>query len=366
MVTARQLPSGAARAAPRVARSAGSVVGRWVALPTCAPAGDPAAGKGAVADQDDDEPAGQGEVSAWLAQRGSTVVGRRVLVRSKGRPVVQYRFRPAGAPPAGGTDRTLVAKGYNRGDGAATFAAMAHLWSAGFRDDLRLTIPEPLAFLPGPRLLLQSTAPGPSLYRYLDDPGSGMEAVRLTGRWLAKLHTTTPPEAPPLDRESEAVRLGRFCDALALADPRTDVRVRAIAAGVALAGTGGTGPLVPTHGDFQAKNVHVSRRRVTVIDLDRFAMAEPARDLGHFVAQSMTMSYVRTGSFDAIEPWNQAFLEEYTRTGPPGALAGLAVAVVRSMLEILYYKLVVRPVRDPSFLDRWLDECDRCLEPVAP
>ena len=370
MATARRLASGATRA-PRVARSAGSVVGRWVALPACAPAGDPAAGNGAAnghgdGDGDGDgEPAGQGAVRAWLAQRGSTVVGRRVLVRSKGRPVVQYRFRPAGEP-SGAAERTLVAKGYNRGDGAATFAAMEHLWSAGFSDDLRLSIPEPFAYLPGPRLLLQSTAPGGSLYRYLDDPEAGMEAVRLTGRWLAKLHTTSPPPAPPVEPESEAVRLARFCDALTVANPRMGARVRAIAAGVALAAPGATGPLVPTHGDFQAKNVHVSRRRVTVIDLDRFAMAEPARDVGHFVAQSMTMSYVRTGSFDAIQAWNQAFLEEYARTGPPGALAGLPVAVVRSMLEILYYKLVVRPVRDASFLDHWLDECDRCLEPVAP
>ena len=50
---------------------------------------------------------------------------------------------------------------------------------------------------------------------------------------------------------------------------------------------------------------------MTVIDFDRFALAHPARDVGHFIGQSMTMSYTRTGSFEEIEPWNMAFLKEY-------------------------------------------------------
>lgn len=365
MGTTEQLHSGTNGSAPKVSRSPRTTVGRWIPITVLLPnrnGTDPAASESAEGNGHWD-----GLVGAWLEVRGSTVVSRRVLVKSKGRPVVQYRFRAGSDLAATAAAGKLVAKGYNRGDGAATFAAMEHLWQAGFGDDPWLTMPEPLAYLPGPRVLLQTTAAGSSLYRYLDDIPAGMDAVRLTGRWLSKLHTTVSPASPVIDQEREAERLERFCDALAEKCPEAAGRFRAIAAGITAAtASPDRAPVVPTHGDFQPKNVHVTRRRVTVIDFDRFALAEPVRDLGHFVAQSMTMSYVRTGSFRSIEPWNDAFLEEYIGAGPDGALTGLPAAVVWSMLEILYYKLVVRPVRDASFLGDWLDECDRCLEPVAP
>ncbi|MFP5371823.1 MAG: phosphotransferase family protein, partial [Actinomycetes bacterium] len=222
---------------------------------------------------------------------------------------------------------------------------------------------QPLAYLSGPRLLLQTLAAGPSLYRFLDDLPAGARAVTMTGRWLAKLHNVRLGDGSELlDPVREAARLATFRDALVTACPWAATRVSRLVEQVTTDGTA-TGPLVPTHGDFQPKNVHVIADRVTVIDFDRFALAEPARDLGHFVAQSMTMSYVRTGSFDAVQAWNRAFLDAYVAEAPPRALAGMAVATVRSMLEILYYKLVVRPVRDASFLGAWLDECDRCLAP---
>jgi aminoglycoside phosphotransferase (APT) family kinase protein len=122
------------------------------------------------------------------------------------------------------------------------------------------------------------------------------------------------------------------------------------------------GPLVPTHGDFQPKNILVAGSRVTVIDFDRFALAHPARDLGHFVAQSTTMAAARTGSLSTTRAWNDAFLDEYRRHAPPEALVALNVFTARSLLEILYYRLVVRPVRDPGFVPAWVDECERCLE----
>lgn len=367
MDTAEQHHDGQNGSAPKVPRAPHTTVGRWMPITVVLSNGD--SSRVAVSESAEGNGHWDGLISAWLELQGSAVVGRRVLVKSKGRPVVQYRFRAGSDATASATAHKLVAKGYNRGDGAATFAAMEHLWRAGFRDDPWLTMPEPLAYLPGPRLLLQTTAAGSSLYRYLDDLPAGMDAVRLTGRWLGKLHTAPVPAWPASDPDLEEQRLGRFCDALADRCPDVAGRFRAIAAGITAArarAAGATAPVVPTHGDFQPKNVHVTRRRVTVIDFDRFAVAEPARDLGHFVAQSMTMSYVRTGSFRSIEPWNDAFLEEYTAAGPNGALTGLPTAVLWSMLEILYYKLVVRPVRDASFLADWLDECDRCLESVAP
>src|SRR4029079_6207742 len=39
--------------------------------------------------------------------------------------------------------------------------------------------------------------------------------------------------------------------------------------------------LVPSHGDFSARNVLVGENRITLIDWDRFQWADPARDVGY-------------------------------------------------------------------------------------
>ena len=332
------------------------------------PAGDlpsPVIGRPGTASTKKTADGADAAVVAWLGHCGPAAgIRRRVLKESSGRPVVQYRYTRGEGATA--TRDTVVAKGYYRGDGAATFVAMERLWRAGFSEDVRLSMPKPLAYLTGPRLLLQTRAAGSSLYRFLDDLPAGISAVKMTGRWLAKLHNIPLTDGPLLNPVREQERLVNFRDALTVACPADAARIRDLSDGVDIGRETSVAPLVPTHGDFQPKNVHTLGRRVSVIDFDRFAVAEPARDLGHFVAQSMTMSYVRTGSFEAIAEWNRSFLDAYAVSAPSGALTGLAVATVRSMLEILYYKLVVRPVRDPSFLGAWLDECDRCLSlPVS-
>jgi len=71
---------------------------------------------------------------------------------------------------------------------------------------------------------------------------------------------------------------------------------------------------------------------------------------------------VRTGSYEAIKPRNAACLEEYVARVTALALEGLPTFVARTFLEVLYYKLFGRPVKDPSFLPVWLTEAEAWLE----
>jgi hypothetical protein len=288
----------------------------------------------------------------------------QVLQASRTRPVLSYRVSyidDHGAESA--VQKIVIGKAYYRGEGTRTYDVMRELWAQGFADDPDLRIAEPLAWIPELQLLLQAPATGHALYEHMDDPAGALDEVRATGRWLAKLHAMPGGTIAPLPADHETRKLTTYCTELSRALPGSAARIAALTASVldALRGAGRV-PVVPTHGDYQAKNIYVSRGQVTVIDWDRVALAHPARDVGHFIGQSMTMSYSRAGSFDAISSWNEAFLEGYRQRCTVEFESVLPAYVARTFLEILYYKLVVKPVRDPSFLPAWLDECERWID----
>ncbi len=284
----------------------------------------------------------------------------RVLQASRHRPVVSYRVTYEEAGSTQSVLKIVIGKAYYRGDGAATFELMRRLWAEGFSDENPLCITEPIAWIPETKVLLQGKANGRPLYDHLPSPEEAIARVRGAGRWLAKLHSTDGGSASrPLPAGYETDKVTTYASALAEAHPAVAGRVQAVAAAAAgaLDGTG-DGLMVPTHGDYQPKNIYVNRRQTTVIDFDRHALAAPARDLAHFIGQCMTMSWVRTGSFARIASWNDAFLEAYGDTRRAG-LDLLPVYLARTFLEILYYKLVVKPVADPSFMSAWLDQCEQ-------
>jgi hypothetical protein len=285
----------------------------------------------------------------------------KVLQASRHRPVVSYRVNYEHAERTESVLKIVIGKAYYRGDGAGTFELMRRLWANGFSSENRLCIPEPIAWIPAKQLLLQGKASGRPLYDHLPTPEDGITRARNAGRWLAKLHSTdVGPASVPLPRSFEADKLTVYADALAERHPDLGGRVQAVAAtAAAVLADAGSGPVVPTHGDYQPKNIYVSRRRTTVIDFDRHALAPAARDLAHFMGQCMTMSWVRTGSFERIGPWNEAFLAGYRATTGAAGLETLPAYLARTFLEILYYKLVVKPVADPGFAPAWLDQCEQ-------
>ena len=305
-------------------------------------------------------PTDRDAVRSVLAGLGLDVTRvRATAVReSRYRPVTRYAVQAVDRATSEPVRRVVLAKGYYRGGGAATFAAMNRLWQDGFGSDRTLTIPEPIGWARGARLLLQSEARGRLLYDAITRPDAHLQDVRRAARWLAKLHASAlPPLRPqPEGRDERKVRMQARIVGDLLPTRASDLQALAewvVATSRALS----PATFVATHGDYQPKNIYVARAAVTVIDLDRFALAHPSRDVGHFLAQSATMSYVRTGGFTAIARWNAAFVEEYAAGAPTSALVPLATFHVRTMLEILYYKLHVRPARDPSFAPAWIDDC---------
>jgi hypothetical protein len=293
------------------------------------------------------------------------VLTRSVVHASRSRPVVRWTV----ALDSGSGTSTLlgvIGKAYRAGGGEQAWRLLKSLRQAGF-DDSELRVPAPYGFDPSRQLLAQEEAPSTTLHSLLDgDPRTAAPEAGRAGRWLARLHHVRGVPAPDLAPDFERLKLAQYAEALAGLLPKAAARVAGLTAAtvVELARTGG--PRVLTHGDFQPKNIHLDQYRLVVIDFDRAAWAPAGRDLGHFIGQTLTMGASRHGNLTAAMPWVDTFLEDYSAAGgDEGAVRSVPAYVARTFAEVLFYRLVVRPVRDSSFVPDWLDAWERAVSAAA-
>ena len=301
-----------------------------------------------------------------LGGRIVSTLDREVVHASRSRPVVKWTLSVNGDGPA----RTVgvIGKGFRKGGGEEAWHLLRRLRAAGL-DDHVFQVPEPYGFDPVRQMLAQEVAPPRTLHDGLSgDPAAAVPDVRRVGQWLTRLHGVGEVDLPPLPTTFEQDKLLSYAEGLADAVPEHDARVQALITRTTAALARVSGPCVTTHGDFQPKNIHLDDERVVVIDFDRAAWAPAARDIGHFIGQTLTMGASRHGTIAAAASWVDAFVPAYLEAGgDPGVEADVPAYVARTFSEVLFYRLVVRPVDDFSFVPEWLDEWERTLEQaVAP
>lgn len=298
------------------------------------------------------------------------VLTRSVVHPSRSRPVVRWTVTlDAGEGPS--APLAVIGKGYRAGGGEQAWRLLESLRRAGF-DDPELQVPAPYGFDPARQLLAQEEAPAGTLHSLLDgDLGKAAPEAGRAGRWLARLHSVRGVQVPDLAADFEHLKLTEYTAALAGLLPQAAVRLgglrdATLAALDGAAKTSAGGPPVLTHGDFQPKNIHLDRHRVVVIDFDRAARAPAARDLGHFIGQTLTMGASRHGDLAAAVPWVEAFLDGYADAdGGAEAVSSAPAYVARTFAEVLFYRLVVRPVSNSSFVPDWLDAWEAAVEAAA-
>jgi tRNA A-37 threonylcarbamoyl transferase component Bud32 len=293
-----------------------------------------------------------------------TVLDASVLRPSRRRPVLRWTVA---VQQRNSTSRPLrvIGKGYLEGGGRQAYELLGALRAGGL-DGHHLQVPQPFGFDPVRQLLAQEEAPATTLHELIQDPDEALPAVARVGSWLARLHAVPVPLLPHLPPRFEQDALESYADRLALEIPAIAPRVRELITQTLGGLATHQSPLVVTHGDFQPKNVHLDDVRVMVIDFDRAALAPPARDLGHFVAQTLTMGASRHGALAALRPWTETFLQAYVAAGGSAAALDLTpVYVGRTFAEVLFYRLVVRPVPDRSFIPAWLAAWQESLDAVA-
>jgi len=225
------------------------------------------------------------------------------------------RYDPLDAAKGG----TVFAKLYAGEGGARVFrvATQAEEWLAQHGEGV--TSVRPLAYVVKDRVVLYPRVFGAPLSERLRRPGQGVvRCLERAGAALHALHHLPQVVAGPLQPHdfaaevSETVRESAHIPLLLpsvgaaigeLLDRARELHERL--------------PQEPptfTHGDFKSEHVWVSRGRLTLIDFDTCHLADPALDVGKFLAdlQLWHITYDQPG----LEQAQERFLVGYARGAP--------------------------------------------------
>ena len=220
--------------------------------------------------------------------------------------MLEYRFEG---------DLRLIAKRYARPDEAlAGFEVLRILWAQGFGPGSAHRVPEPLGCFIDHGVLLMGIAPGVRLATLATDSGPWFEGLRAAAGWLARLHAVSLDLGAPQEDIAQGVfRLARRATRAGARHPEAQGLIVGLFEELAhrardLSGSGSRGP---THGRYHAGHVFIAPDSVAVIDLDRVALADPAKDVGEFFhrLRSETRS-ARLQDADIEHAW-LVFLEAY-------------------------------------------------------
>jgi hypothetical protein len=242
--------------------------------------------------------------------------------------VIRYRLRFSGPAATDGaatdtTTRTLVAKLYREPREAQ--GADDLLTRLRARDALAWTA-RPLGVVPGLPLALtedlgSSRSPVPA-HSGLDvvHPGSEDAAavVERAAGALAELHTNglDTGDLSLRTAANEAVKAAKRARLLEQYVPESAAVIGRVAAalGTALDGLPGD-TLRPAHGSYKPSQLLVRDRAVFLVDFDQFCLADPALDVGYFLAYLRPAGfwYHRAGRRAWFQAAAEAFLSTYLR-----------------------------------------------------
>ncbi|MDQ4130295.1 MAG: aminoglycoside phosphotransferase family protein [Actinomycetota bacterium] len=268
--------------------------------------------------------------------------------------------------PAQGS--SLVVKLYpDPGEGAASYRTLVALWRHGFGPTSPYRVPEPRRWSATHSAIVMGRAPGKCLADHTTEEAGWLEGMRAAARWLGRLHASALRVGPVDERERASQRLHRRLSKAVERQPQLADLLRVRMDELARRALPVGASLCQTHGRFHPGHVFVARDAVTVIDLDRAAPADPAKDVAEFVHRTRAEVFKRGCSPELAEQATQAFLDEYLRCGP-SLLSGLAYFWSESLLATLLHAVRKRHLDEEAWRARiafYLDEFDRVPERVT-
>jgi aminoglycoside phosphotransferase (APT) family kinase protein len=215
-------------------------------------------------------------------------------------------------------DVTVFGKVYTGGVGQATYSLLRRLWENGFGPASAQRVPEPLGFCTEENLVLMRAARGRPLEALLlhEPIEEVLPGVHAAARWLAHLHASTPTDIPQ-EPACNRVKVFQLADGLAkaAAGHPADLtllldllqRLRTLAPAERV-------PLVPTHGQYTPANVIIDGSDVTVIDVDRLSLSDPAKDVAMFLFRATSLR-AAAGPASETERIGGEFLDAYREHG---------------------------------------------------
>jgi hypothetical protein len=260
---------------------------------------------------------------------------------------------------SGNSWHSVIGKVYAK-DHCDVFQAMEGIRQAGFGPQDGFSIPQPIAYLSALRLLVQEKVEGPlakEIFETGDDRSCAAAAERCA-RWLARFQALAPKvgsvsypqdhlNAKSIRRCSRKIaELGGY-----FADKAVQLLQRLEAAVASLSPVG----MRAGHGGYGATHVILSHDRTVVFDWDQYDVADPARDVGRFLATLRRRALGELGSIRALDGAAEVFLKTYLAESQPEAERNL-----RFYESAAYLRLATRHLSDP--VPRWQEKTEAMLD----
>jgi hypothetical protein len=199
------------------------------------------------------------------------------------------RYDPVGTPGCNDSNQTLFAKLY-ADDRGERFFQVANWGADQFAETgLGITGLRPLAYVAADTLILYPFVEGIPLAQYLRRPRrTTAHYLWQAGAALRALHNAQSVPTSALkanDLVTEVKATARASEHVHALLPTAGTRIGAMLEQIQTMSTRlAQEPPTFTHGDFKADHLLIDKGRMTLIDFDTCALADPALDIGKFLA----------------------------------------------------------------------------------
>ena len=253
------------------------------------------------------------------------------VIQLDGSGAATVKINLDGGPP-------VFAKLFPFEDGPAVHAKLQALRNAGLGAGSPFESVEPLAWYGDEKVLLCQGAPGKALSEVFDDGAELTEGCARAGSWLAHLHKVDLRIGAPHsllvtgELTSLAKRLVKVVTdhpgyaevALGMLEQLDDLTHDTV-----------DGVSAQSHGQYRPIHVFLTEETVTVIDLDRSAPADPARDVAEFLHRLRQGVYSATGDVSRADRPCSAFLGAYREAAGVERLRNLQFHLARYVFHSL-------------------------------
>jgi aminoglycoside phosphotransferase (APT) family kinase protein len=221
-------------------------------------------------------------------------------------------------------------------EGSMATIASLHAARASFPDMPRVL--PPLAYWPELRMLVQAEVVGGAELNDLafdpsQDSATRERWLRDAGARLAGLHDCDVV-GPPRTIDDDLNELREYVAPIAAVDPALANRYTAAVERLAAASAESEPAPVASHGAFRTDQFMIEDGELVMIDLDGFCWANPARDLGNFMAYLRWKAIRKPHDAAFIERVGQLFLQGYRAAGLPIDEGWLARYTADSLLKV--------------------------------
>jgi hypothetical protein len=240
------------------------------------------------------------------------------------RCTLRYRLESRNDPESSGRTRSFIGKMYRDGEaGERVFATMQELDRRGFGRDATdgVRTPQPFGYLHDLQMVVMEELPGAPLSETLSAPGLD-ESLAMAARAAAKIHRCPLQIGREADETpADWIRsLKRGVSEAIRVDPNLTARLEAglrLIEDLARELPAPAATLV--HGGFYLREVLVGRHGVALVDMDKFHNADPARDVGNFIADLRWHGLQLGWSEEKARSSRQMFLSAYVQAFISGA-----------------------------------------------